>query len=133
MKWFNKVLQKIPGLLSSKVSIAIYLFLFGYLVLYALICTLVPSLSAHGPSATMQLIMGNYTNVLSALGASIAAGAGVAAHQSIKAMHTKHDALQKTMDALHEKLDRLEGHVPPADGHTNQPMTMEDARTTPSR
>lgn len=52
--------------------------------------------------------MGNYTNVLSALGASIAAGAGVAAHQSMKSMHQKHDKLQQTIDALHAKIDRLE-------------------------
>lgn len=94
--------------------------------MYALICALVPALTAYGPSATMQLIMGNYTNVLSALGASIAAGAGVAAHKSIKAMHTKHDAMQKTIDALHEKLDRL-------NGQNDQPATVEEARTTPSR
>lgn len=111
MKKLNALLQKIPGLLSSKVSILIYVALFFYLVVYALLCNVIPAMQGLAPSETTQLVMGNYTNVLSALGASIAAGAGVAAHSSIKAMHKKHDDLQRTIEALHEKIDRLEGGV----------------------
>lgn len=103
----DRALGKIPDILSSKVSIVIYLFLFVYLVVYALICLVVPALAGYAPSSTMQLVMGNYTNVLSALGASIAAGAGVAAHQSMKSMHAKHDDLQKTITSLHAKIDQL--------------------------
>ncbi|ULQ59164.1 hypothetical protein K7I13_11755 [Brucepastera parasyntrophica] len=55
-----------------------------------------------------QLIMGNYTNVLSALGASIAAGTGAAVHTSVKKLHQKHDTLQQTIQALHEKIEKLE-------------------------
>ena len=84
--------------------------LFFYLVVYALLCSVIPAMQGLAPSETTQL-MGNYTNVLSALGASIATGAVVAAHSSIKAMHKKHDDLQRTIEALHEKIDRLEGGV----------------------
>ena len=107
MKYFKAFLQKIPAILSSTASIAIYLFLFVYLVLYALISAVVPALQDYQPSSTMQLIMGNYTNVLSALGASIAAGTGVAAHSSIKKLHKRHEELQKAIEELHEKLDKL--------------------------
>lgn len=61
------LLQRIPAILSSKISIYIYLFLFFYLVLYALVCLVVPALNIYAPSDDVQLVMGNYTNVLSAL------------------------------------------------------------------
>ena len=107
MKPFKAFLDKIPGILSSTPSIAIYLFLFVYLVIYALISAVVPALQAHQPSSDMQLIMGNYTNVLSALGASIAAGTGAAAHSSVKKLHKRHDELEEIIVQLHEKLDKL--------------------------
>ena len=109
MKQFKAFLQKIPAILSSTVSIAIYLFLFVYLVVYALVSATVPALQAYQPTNTMQLVMGNYTNVLSALGASIAAGTGVVVHSSMKKLHQRHEELQKSIAELHEKLDRLEG------------------------
>lgn len=108
MSWFDALMQRLAKMLSSKVSIIIYLFLFVYLVVFALLAALVPALSGIAPSADTQLIMGNYTNVLSALGASIAAGAGVAAHRSVKRLHDRHDALQKSIAELHAKLDRLD-------------------------
>ena len=103
---FKKLLARIPDILSSTISIAIYLFLFVYLVVYALISSLIPALQTYQPSNDMQLIMGNYTNVLSALGASIAAGTGAAAHSSVKKLHKRHDALEKSITELHEKLDK---------------------------
>ena len=109
MKIFKAFLQRIPALLASTASIAIYLFLFVYLVIYALLSAVVPALQPYQPSSSMQLVMGNYTNVLSALGASIAAGTGAAMHGSIKKLHKRHDELHKTIATLHEKLDRLEG------------------------
>ena len=102
-------LQKIPVILSSTASIAIYLFLFFYLVIYALACAVVPALHDYQPSSSMQLIMGNYTNVLSALGASIAAGTGTALHGSIKKLHKRHDELERLIAELHSKADRLSG------------------------
>lgn len=108
MKKISNLLGKLPAILSSNVSIFIYLFLFFYLVLYALVCGLIPALSGYAPSEGVQLIMGNYTNVLSALGASIAAGAGAAIHNSVKSLHAKHDSLRETIEQLHEKIDKLE-------------------------
>ena len=63
----------IPRALASKVSIIIFIVLFVYLVGFGVVGLWVPALE---PSATVQLILGNYTNVASATGASIAAGAG---------------------------------------------------------
>lgn len=107
MKSTNEFLKKIPVWMSSKVSIFIYLFLFLYLVLFALICYVIPALNVYAPSQDTQLILGNYTNVLSALGASIAAGSGVAIHSKIKTLHANHEKLQETIDSLHHKLDKL--------------------------
>jgi hypothetical protein len=107
MKHFKAFLQKIPAILSSTLSIAIFLFLFVYLVVYALISSVVPALQSYQPSNTMQLIMGNYTNVVSALGASIAAGTGAAAHSSLKKLHKRHDELKASISELHSKLDSL--------------------------
>ncbi len=94
-------------MLSSKVSIFIYLFLFCYLVIVALIAYAVPALSSMAPTQDAQLILGNYTNVLSALGASIAAGTGVAIHGKIKDLHEGHRKLQDRIEELHDKLDRM--------------------------
>lgn len=107
MKRISSLLGRLPGLLASTPSIFIYLFLFFYLVVYALVCALVPALNSYAPSDGTQLIMGNYTNVLSALGASIAAGSGAAVHSSVKKLHAKHDNMQKTIDELHAKIDKL--------------------------
>ena len=107
----HNFLDKIPNILSSTPSIFIYLFLFFYLVIYALFCAFIPQLSPFAPSNDVQLIMGNYTNVLSALGASLAAGTGVATHHHINRLHEKHDLLHETIQELHEKLDRLESQI----------------------
>lgn len=107
MKKINQFLEKIPQLLSSKLSIYIYLFLFFYLVIFAILCLFIPVLNPFAPSADVQLVLGNYTNVLSALGASIAAGAGVASHNSIKEMHQKHARLEQRIEDLHGKIDQL--------------------------
>lgn len=100
-------LSRIPGLLSSKVSIFIYLFLFFYLVVFGGLCLIIQPLNGWAPSSDVQLILGNYTNVLSALGASIAAGSGVAIHSKIKALHQGHQELRDRVDELHKKIDKL--------------------------
>lgn len=107
MKIFNNFLTKIPVWLSSKVSIFIYLFLFFYLVVFAILCFVIPSMKELAPSANAQLVLGNYTNVLSALGASIAAGSGVAIHTKIRSLHKKHEELQDSIEELHKKMDRM--------------------------
>lgn len=112
MKKVNPFLEKIPALLASKISIFIYLFLFFYLVVFAVLTMWLPALKNVQPSANIQLILGNYTNVLSALGASLAAGSGTLIHHSLSTLHKKHDTMhdemQKTIAELHEKIDRLE-------------------------
>ena len=104
----NSLLTKIPEILSSSASIFIYLFLFFYLVIFALLCLVIPGMDRLAPSNDVQLIMGNYTNVLSALGASLAAGTGVVTHSSIKKLNQKHDLLHQTIKELHAKIDKLE-------------------------
>lgn len=107
MEKLNSFMAKIPVWLSSKVSIFIYLFLFFYLVIFAVLCAVLPALKSLMPSDMTQLILGNYTNVLSALGASIAAGSGVAVHQNIKVLHQRHEKLLKTVEELHQKIDDI--------------------------
>ena len=70
----KRALAAVPRLLASAPAIVFLLGLFLYLVVLGVIGLAVPALE---PSATIQLVLGNYTNVTSALGASIAAGAGL--------------------------------------------------------
>ena len=65
----KKFIDSIPKWLSSKVSIFIYIFLFVYLVLFPALAVILPFMKPLVPTNTTQLILGNYTNVLSALGA----------------------------------------------------------------
>jgi len=104
----NGLLTKIPAILASTPSIFIYLFLFFYLVIFALLCLVIPSMNSLAPSSDVQLIMGNYTNVLSALGASLAAGTGAVTHNSMRKLHQKHDVLHETIRELHQKIDKME-------------------------
>ncbi|MGH3275526.1 MAG: hypothetical protein ACRDNZ_14540 [Streptosporangiaceae bacterium] len=71
----DRVLGRLPGILSSKPVIIFGILLFCYLFLYAGIATLLGHPGAV--SANTQLILGNYTNVSSSVGAGIAAGAGL--------------------------------------------------------
>ncbi|MDR2962881.1 MAG: prefoldin subunit [Bacteroidales bacterium] len=106
MSAIEKALAKVPALISSKTSIILYVFLFFYLVVFAILCIVFPFLSDWIPSDRVQLILGNYTNVLSALGASIAAGGGVLIHEKLKSMHKhqhdNHEFINKRIDELHE-------------------------------
>jgi hypothetical protein len=100
----KKFLAAIPQLLSSNASIFIFLFLFVYLVIFGLVGLFVKAIA---PSSEAQLILGNYTNVTSALGAAIAAGASTAVHSSVKRLHSKHSDLEKSLNELHAKVDQL--------------------------
>jgi len=100
----KKLLDAIPKILSSTPAIFIFLFLFVYLVVFGIVGLFAKNLA---PSSDMQLVLGNYTNVTSALGAAIAAGAATAVHSSVKKLHAKHDALKKSLDELHAKVDKL--------------------------
>lgn len=108
----EKILQKIPALLASKISIFIYLFLFFYLVIFAFITKIVPAIHTLSPDNNVQLILGNYTNVLSALGASIAAGNGVVVRSRMDKMQRRHEDMHQELTdriaELHVKLEHLE-------------------------
>lgn len=108
----EKLLQKIPALLASKISIFIYLFLFFYLVIFAFITKVVPAVHSLSPDNNVQLILGNYTNVLSAVGASIAAGNGVVVRSRMDKMQRRyedmHQELTDKIAELHVKLEHLE-------------------------
>lgn len=104
MKNLRSALDKIPALLSSTPSIFIFIFLFVYLFIFGLAGLWVDAIK---PSAEVQLIFGNYTNVLSALGAALAAGAGARHSKNLRELHDKHDKLQASLDDIHTKLDKL--------------------------
>src|SRR5580693_1774330 len=71
----ERLLGRLPGLLSSKPVIIFGIILFFYLFIFAGIA----SLTGHPTlvSANTQLILGNYTNVSSSVGAGIAASDGL--------------------------------------------------------
>lgn len=98
-------LERLPLLLSSKILIAFGLFLFFYLVLFAGIAALLGHPDAV--SVQTQLILGNYTNVSSSVGASIAAGASVHAARSrqktSKALAEVHRLTSELHTLMHEK------------------------------
>lgn len=104
MDQLRTALSKIPAILSSMPSIFIFIFLFVYLFLFGLIGLFIHQVE---PSANAQLIFGNYTNVLSALGAALAAGAGSRHTKKLSELHDKHDELQASVDELHKKIDKL--------------------------
>ncbi|MDR2512031.1 MAG: hypothetical protein LBC89_06220 [Bacteroidales bacterium] len=77
----NNFLNKILQWLSSKVSIWIYVLLFVYLVIFTVVTLLLPALHHLAPSENAQLVLGNYTKVLSVLSASVVAVTGTALHK----------------------------------------------------
>jgi hypothetical protein len=88
----TKFLSLVPRVLASKPSIIIFMGLF---------------VKGLEPSDTIQLVLGNYTNVTSATGASIAAGAGLTTVATTSAVlnHVrnngkKYDELKKSHDEL---------------------------------
>jgi hypothetical protein len=104
MNNLQKLLAKIPAALSSMPSIFIFIFLFMYLFIFGAVGLFYKSIE---PSANVQLVFGNYTNVLSALGAALAAGAGSVHAKHLKELNKRHDDLKASVDDLHRKLDKL--------------------------
>lgn len=92
------MLARIPAALASSVHI---LFL-GSLGLWLIVVPLIPGTEVVRPSEFAELIGGNWTNVSSALGACIAAGASLKAHNEVK----RHSALA---ERTHELLNELKG------------------------
>jgi hypothetical protein len=107
IKKIDTQVEKIPSFLSSKPIIYFYIFLLFYLVVVALIIpTLVP--------ISIQIPLGNFTNVASALGAGLAAGSALKSHLAIKDMDNKHAELANKhhtehlaeFKRIHAKLDK---------------------------
>jgi hypothetical protein len=95
--WLDRVLADVPKVLSSHAHI-IFLGALGiYLVLLPLVGVNV--------SAKAELIGGNYTNVTSDLGASIAAGLTV---HIVKRERTRSQELEDKFQKLHLRHDALE-------------------------
>ncbi|GAC1374650.1 MAG: hypothetical protein NVSMB4_02300 [Acidimicrobiales bacterium] len=95
----SKLMALIPRALSSGLHLAFLVFLLGYIVIYAGAETFLFG-NAEAVPVNTQLIAGNWTNVTSALGASIAAGMSVVGHQQRK-------NLRQQLADLHDKVDAL--------------------------
>ncbi len=111
MQILNKILSGIPRLLSGKPSILIFIGLFVYLVGFGIIGLFAKGLE---PSSTVQLVLGNYTNVTSATGASIAAGAGLTTVATTTAVLThvrktnkKYEELKQAHDEMRQIVDEI--------------------------
>jgi len=104
-----KFLQGIPGVLASNVSIFIFIFLFVYLVIFGVLGLFVDWLA---PSEGAQLVLGNYTNVTSALGAAIAAGASTQRLSETRKLHHSHEELRGLVEGLHRKVDKMSHDKP---------------------
>lgn len=115
MKLVNAVFSAIPRALSSKPSIFIFIGLFVYLFGFGVLGMFFKSLE---PSATMQLVLGNYTNVTSATGASIAAGAGLTTVATtatvlthVRRNNKKYEELRQSHDELRKLVDEIHHHT----------------------
>ncbi|WHU45124.1 hypothetical protein QNM97_13795 [Gordonia sp. L191] len=105
----NRALSWIPRFLSSKTSIIIAIVMFCYLVVLGAIATLTGHPTWVPDNA--QLILGNYTNVLSMLGAGIAAGAG---HKAIEGQRKVRELHAQTHDMLTQISEQLDTTPPDA-------------------
>lgn len=94
--WVDRLLGRLPALLSSKTVIFFGIFLFFYLFVFAGLATLLGHPSAV--SANVQLILGNYTNVSSSVGAGIAAGTGVALVRRQRRTHAMVEAAHRAAE-----------------------------------
>ena len=102
----QRAMDAIPRLLSSKAHIVFL----GLLGLWLIVVPLLPGTKSFRPSATAELIGGNWTNVSSAIGACIAAGAGLAIHHKVRALH--HEMRQDRIKAeqSHLLIEQLHTH-----------------------
>ncbi len=92
----ERALDAVPRLLASKIHIGWLLVLFVWLIPVGIFF---PALAPDH----VQLILGNYTNVTSDMGACIAAGAGLAVRRQMR----EHKAL---MAKVHDLTKELHAH-----------------------
>jgi hypothetical protein len=76
----TRILDRVPNALAHRIHI---LFLVA-LGIWLIVIPLIPGTEVIRPSEFAELIGGNWTNVSSALGACIAAGASLKAHSVVK-------------------------------------------------
>lgn len=121
---FARLLGRLPNLLSSRPVILFGIFLFFYLFVFAGLATVFGHPAAV--STNVQLILGNYTNVSSSVGAGIAAGASLtlvkrqrgahrlamAAHQAALEARAFAQETHKLMHTVHPEAAAQLGHVP---------------------
>lgn len=89
MRLLHRALDAIPRLLASTVAITFLVLLFFYLVVLGAIGLFIPDLE---PSVAAQLVLGNYTNVTSAIGASLAASIGTVSLREVR-KHRAHASI----------------------------------------
>lgn len=121
---FGRLLGRLPNLLSSRPVILFGILLFFYLFIFAGIATLAGH--AGAVSTNTQLILGNYTNVSSSVGAGIAAGASLtlikrqrhshhlalAAHEAAVQARAFAQETHQLMHLVHSDEAAQLGHVP---------------------
>jgi hypothetical protein len=120
---FARLLGRLPNLLSSRPVILFGIFLFFYLFIFAGIATLFGHPAAV--STNTQLILGNYTNVSSSVGAGIAAGASLTlvkrqrhAHRLALAAHSAALEARAFAQETHQLLHILNPEAAAQLGHT---------------
>jgi hypothetical protein len=91
-------LNLVPRLLASKSHVLLLIGMFIWLIPVGLA---VPGLAPD----RVQLLLGNYTNVMSAIGASIAAGGTLT-------LHRKQAAHAQSLQQLHDKVDAVAAAQP---------------------
>ncbi len=143
----DKILGRLPNILSSKPVIVFGILLFLYLFVFAGLA----SLLGHSGlvSANTQLILGNYTNVSSSVGAGIAAGASLTlvkrqrrAHKVVVAAHDAamearsfaietHRLLHTAMPEHAAALGQVPGRLSPASAAPSPSAPAPSAPPTP--
>jgi hypothetical protein len=133
---FAELLGRLPNLLSSKPVIIFGIFLFFYLFVFAGIATLFGHPGAV--STNTQLILGNYTNVSSSVGAGIAAGASLTlikrqrhAHRLAEAAHTTAEEARAFAQETHKLLHELHPDEAARLGHTPGRLSTAIGTDTP--
>jgi hypothetical protein len=94
----DRALDAVPRLLAHKIHIG-FLAVLG---IWLIAVPLIPGTEAFRPSATAELIGGNWTNVSSAIGACIAAGAGLAVHRAVQHHRRAAETMHRLVADLHQ-------------------------------
>lgn len=102
----HRVLDRVPEVLSSTPVIMLGIGLFFYLVVFAGAAALLGHPGAV--SVQQQLILGNYTNVSSSVGAGIAAGLGIQARRERRKNHVMTAEIHALLQRVHPERPSVE-------------------------